>query len=156
LSRTPRERFDSSRMMLLSELAAVADVCSALSSDRPNRASLPPVDVLNTLRSMAGDHLNREAVEAFVSMVEVFPVGVHVRFGGGKYRGSYGVVVACSPDAPNRPTVRLLFDARGIPIGEGVDVDLRKLADEADLTAVPEAGLSVEEYARRVSLARHG
>lgn len=155
LSRTPRERFDSSRMMLLSELAAVADVCSALSSDRPNRASLPPVDVLNTLRSMAGDHLNREAVEAFVSMVEVFPVGVHVRFGGGKYRGSYGVVVACSPDAPNRPTVRLLFDARGIPIGEGVDVDLRKLADDADLTAVPEAGVSVEEYARRVSLARN-
>jgi putative nucleotidyltransferase with HDIG domain len=154
LSRTPRERFDSTRMMLLAELAAVADVCSALSSDRPPRPALPPPDVLSTLRQMAGHHLNREAVEAFVSMVEVFPVGVHVRFGGGHYAGCYGVVVACSPSAPNRPLVRLLFDAQGMPIPEGAEVDVRKLADDADLTAVPEAGVSVEEYARRVALAR--
>jgi putative nucleotidyltransferase with HDIG domain len=154
LFRTPRERFDSTRMMLLSELAAVADVCSALSSDRPNRASLPAVDVLNTLRGMAGDHLNSEAVDAFVSMVEVFPVGVHVRFGGGKYAGSYGIVVACSPSAPNRPTVRLLFDSHGVSIPEGIEVNLRKLADDADLTAVPDDGVSVEEYARRLAFAR--
>jgi putative nucleotidyltransferase with HDIG domain len=155
LSRTPRERFDSSRMMLLSELAAVADVCSALSSDRAHRAALPSAEVLKVLRQMAGEHLNREAVEAFVSMVEVFPVGVHVRFGGGKYAGCYGVVVACFQTSPNRPQVRLLFDANGLPIPEGVVVDLRHEADEADLTAVPEAGVSVEEYARRLALARY-
>jgi putative nucleotidyltransferase with HDIG domain len=155
LSRTPRERFDSTRMMLLSELAAVADVCSALSSDRAHRAALPSSEVLNVMRQMSGEHLNREAVEAFVSMVEVFPVGVHVRFGGGKYAGCYGVVVACFSTSPNRPRVRLLFDPNGLPIPEGVDVDLRKESDDADLTAVPEAGVSVEEYARRLALARH-
>jgi putative nucleotidyltransferase with HDIG domain len=155
LSRTPRERFDSSRMMLLGELAAVADVCSALSSDRPYRAALPAAEVLNVLRRMAGHHLNREAVDAFVAMVEVFPVGVHVRFGGGKYSGCYGVVVACFPTSPNRPRVRLLFDARGAPVPEGVEVDLRHESDDADLTAVPEAGVSVEEYARRLALVRH-
>jgi len=153
LARTPRERFDSSRMMLLSELAAVADVCSALSSDRPYRPALQAADVLRTLRSMAGDHLNREAVEAFASIVEVFPVGVHVRFGGSQYAGCYGIVVACTPSAPNRPRVRLLFDAQGAPFPEGVEVDLRTLSDDPELTALPEAGMSVEEYARRLSLA---
>jgi putative nucleotidyltransferase with HDIG domain len=152
LSRTPRERFDPARMMLLSELAAVADVCSALSSDRAQRPAYPPIEVLAILRRMAGHHLNREAVEAFVSMVEVFPVGIHVRFGGGKYAGCYGVVVACFATSPNRPRVRLLFDSNGQPIPEGVEVDLRKLPDDAHLTAVPEAGVSVEEYARRLVL----
>lgn len=152
LARTPRERFDSTRMMLLSELVAVADVCSALSSDRPHRASQQPREVLEVLRSMAGHHLNREAVDAFASLVEVFPVGVHVRFGATKYRGCYGVVVECHATAPNRPTVRLLFDAHGAPIPEGVEVDLRTFTYDAELTSLPEAGVSVEEYARRLSL----
>jgi putative nucleotidyltransferase with HDIG domain len=155
LFRTPRERFDTTRINLLAELAAVADVCSALSSDRPYRSALPSAEVLGTLRRLGGHHLNSEAVEAFVSMVEVFPVGVHVRFGGGRYHGCYGVVVATYPVTPNRPLVRLLFDGAGLPIPEGVDVDLRKLSEEdAELTAVPEAGVSVEEYARRLASAR--
>ena len=141
--------------MLLAELTAVADVCSALSSDRPHRAALPAAEVLSVLRGMAGQHLNVQAVEAFVSIVESFPVGVHVRFCGGKYAGSYGVVLKCTPGKPNRPLVRLLFDAQGAPVPEGVEVDLRKLPDDAELTAVPEEGVSVEEYAHRLALARH-
>jgi putative nucleotidyltransferase with HDIG domain len=151
LARSPRERFDSSRMMLLAEMAAVADVCSALSSDRPHRAALSATAVLKVMRQMAGEHLNTQAVEAFVSMVEVFPVGVHVRFGGGKYRGAYGIVVACTADAPNRPLVRLLFDAQGTPLPEGIEVDLRKQPDDTDLTAIPEEGVSIEEYAHRLA-----
>jgi hypothetical protein len=103
---------------------------------------------------MAGSHLNREVVEAFISMVEVFPVGIHVRFVGGQYDGAYGVVTACSPAAANRPQVRLLFDRNGLPIPEGVEVNLRKLPDEVQLSAVPEAGISIEEYARRLAHAR--
>lgn len=151
--RTPRERFDTTRMTLLAELAAVADVCSALSSDRPQRGAMAPPQVLANLRRMAGGHLNAEAVQAFVSMVEVFPVGVHVRFGSGKYAGYYGVVVECRATAPNRPLVRLLFDDGGTPLPEDMEVDLRKLEEDVDLTAVPEGGLSLEEYARRLARA---
>jgi hypothetical protein len=49
----------------------------------------------------------------------------------------------------------LLFDSNGAPIPEGVEVDLRRLSEDASLTAVPEAGVSVEEYARRLALAGH-
>jgi HD-GYP domain-containing protein (c-di-GMP phosphodiesterase class II) len=150
LFRTPRERFDPKRIILLAELAAVADVCSALASDRPWRPALPTSEVLNTVRSMAGSHLNADAVEAFASIVEVFPVGVHVRFDSGRYAGCYGVVVACAKGAPNQPTVRLLFDAQGKPIPEGVEVDVHKLGEEVELSAMPEAGISVEEHAHRL------
>ena len=62
---------------------------------------------------------------------------------------------ACFSTSPNRPRVRLLFDPNGLPIPEGVEVDLRRQSDDAELTAVPEAGVSLEEYARRLALARH-
>jgi hypothetical protein len=77
-----------------------------------------------------------------------------VQIGRDRYAGCYGVVLACRPGAPNRPLVRLLFDANGLPIPDGVKVDLRKVPEEAELTAVPEAGVSVEEYARRLTIAR--
>src|SRR5258708_6787908 len=44
--RTPPERFSPRRIALLAELGAVADVCSALSSDRPYRATLPTPEVV--------------------------------------------------------------------------------------------------------------
>jgi putative nucleotidyltransferase with HDIG domain len=154
LFRTPRERFDPTRIILLAELSAVADVCSALSSDRPQRSALPAADVLTSIQAMAGEHLNQQAVDVFVSMVGIFPVGVHVRFGGGHYAGCYGVVVRRSSGVQNQPVVRLLFDASGLPIPQGFEVDIRKLSEDAELTAVPEAGVSIEEYARRLTSAR--
>jgi hypothetical protein len=81
-------------------------------------------------------------------------VGVHVRISGGSYHGCYGVVVACHPGAANRPHVRLLFDRDGRPVPDGIEVDLRREPDDATLIAVPEAGVSVEEYARRLALKR--
>jgi HD-GYP domain-containing protein (c-di-GMP phosphodiesterase class II) len=153
ISRTPRERFDPTRIILLAELAAVADVCSALSSDRPQRAAMPATKVLRMLQQAAGHHLNSEAVDAFVSMVELLPVGVHVRVSGGPYDGSYAIVLACFASAPNRPLIRLLFDRNGQPLPEDMEVDLRKEPAGVDLTAVPEAGVSLEEYARRLALA---
>jgi hypothetical protein len=49
----------------------------------------------------------------------------------------------------------LLFDPTGAPVPEGVELDLRKLPeDDCELTSVPEAGVSLEEYSRRLALAR--
>jgi hypothetical protein len=114
---------------------------------------MPAARVLRLLQQAAGHHLNSEAVDAFVSMVELLPVGVHVRVSGGPYDGSYGIVLACFASAPNRPLIRLLFDRNGQPLPEDMEVDLRHEPGGVDLTAVPEAGVSLEEYARRLALA---
>jgi putative nucleotidyltransferase with HDIG domain len=151
--RTDRERFDPYRIHLLAELAAVADVCSALASDRPYRAALPPTVVVRALRQFAGHHLNAEALNAFLSMAPSYPVGMHVRVQGGRYDGCYGVVTRVRPATPDRPDVRLLVDRWGRPLPADCEIRLAQQPDSVELVAVPESGLSVEEYARRVALA---
>ena len=56
-------------------------------------------------------------------------------------------------EAPNRPLVRLLFDAQGAPLPEGIEIDMRTQPDDTDLIAIPEEGVSVEEYAHRLASA---
>jgi putative nucleotidyltransferase with HDIG domain len=146
--RTQQERFDPRRISLYAELASVADVCSALASDRPYRAALPTPEVLALLRSMAVKHLNHEAVEAFVSAVQPFPVGSHVQVSGGVYDQCVGVVVrsALKRREAERPTVRLLFDPRGKSL-DGIEVNVSEQPSGVCLHSLPESGVSLEEHA---------
>lgn len=52
----------------LDRLLAVADVCEALSADRPYRDAMPPREVRRIIKSMAGSALCDEAVEALGSV----------------------------------------------------------------------------------------
>jgi putative nucleotidyltransferase with HDIG domain len=137
--RTSNERFDVRRISLFSEIAAVADVCSALASDRPYRAAMPTPEVLFVLRSMAGPHLNDEIVEAFVRAVQPYPVGTHVLVTGGLYDGCVGVVVRPSPTRQDtrRPGVRILFDPRGKHV-QGLELELWRQPSGAVLRSLPE------------------
>jgi putative nucleotidyltransferase with HDIG domain len=109
--RTDLERFDTRRISLMAEIAAIADVYSALSSDRPYRAALPADGMFRIMQQEAGEHLNREVLRSFVTLVQQFPVGARVRLSGGIYNGYLGVVVDTSSNAPSQPSVRLMFDA---------------------------------------------
>jgi HD-GYP domain-containing protein (c-di-GMP phosphodiesterase class II) len=150
ISRTEQERFDARRISLLAEIAAIADVYSALASNRPYRAALPADRIFSTLDEEAGGHLNRQLVTAFVSFAQHFPIGGHVRVDGGVHDGYLGVVVRGSPRAPARPVVRLMFDASGRSLGAGREIDLRQWAsEEVRLELLPESGLSLETVARK-------
>ena len=152
--RTDQERFDRGRISLMAEVAAVADVYSALSSDRPYRAALPPEEVLAILKQESGGHLNREIVRSFVLFAQHFPVGTAVRIDGGPYSGYVGLVSRVFASAPSRPMVRLLFDAYGRSLGEGFELNLWQQPDTVELHSLPETGQSLEELARRSALAR--
>lgn len=62
IERTPSELLDKALTLLVSEIAAVADVFNALTVDRPHRTSRPPSMVRNILSGMAGVTLNAEVV----------------------------------------------------------------------------------------------
>ena len=152
--RTQSEKFDLRRINLLAELASVADVCSALSSDRPYRSALPTLEVARLLKDAAGAHLNSEAVDAFLGVVQLFPVGVTVRISGGRYDGCLGVVVAQAPKKRNRPVVRLLYDRHARHLGEGIEVKLQDEPDTVEVRSLPETGLSLVEQAQEMVGAR--
>src|SRR5207245_2706673 len=79
------------------EIAAVADVYDALSSNRPQRPALSPDQVVATLRRIGGTHLNRSIVDEFLRHVPVYPVGLAVYVWGPGMAAHRGVVVRVNP-----------------------------------------------------------
>ena len=127
--RTSAERFDPRRMLLVAEVAAVADVYSALTSDRPYRRALAHDVAADLIDDMAGSHLNREVVALFHRTFPRYPVGHWVAVTGGRHAGCRGVVTAVPAHRPDRPVVRLLVGADGERLPSPEEVDTRTNAD---------------------------
>ena len=64
--RTRREKLDDSHTLLVSDIAAVADVFNALMVDRRHRPSRPPDVIKQMLGAMAGGKLNAAVVDALI------------------------------------------------------------------------------------------
>lgn len=129
LQRTLSERMNPKRMLLIAEIAAVADVYSALTSDRPYRPAMPLDKVAQIIGEMSGPHLNSDVVNLLLHTIPMFPVGHWVEVVTGKYRGWRGVVTELSVDALHQPAIRLLLDERGDRVPTPVEVDLRTHED---------------------------
>jgi HD-GYP domain-containing protein (c-di-GMP phosphodiesterase class II) len=125
LGRSLSERMNPRRMLLIAEISAVADVYSALTSDRPYRPAMPLDRVNQIVGEMSGGHLNAEVVLMLRRTIPMFPIGHWVQVLTGTYRGWRGVVSALSPDALHNPSIRLLLDDRGDRVPTPVDLDLR-------------------------------
>jgi len=135
IAREDRERFSGNYIMLAAEIVQVADVHSALASDRPHRPAFRPEEIPRALREMSGSHLNRELVDVFLAFTPVFPCGLTVRITGGPWDDHYAVVVRNHDGAPDRPTVRVVMDPRGYSV-HPVEIDLRKEAGVAIRSAL--------------------
>lgn len=122
--RQSAERFQPKRMLLIAEIAAVADVYSAIASDRPYRPAMPPEKVVETLLAMAGPHLNSGIVELFMRTVPLYPVGLWVTVLTGEHKGRRGVVYELNSHELHRPKLRLLLDEAGEVLTEPVELDL--------------------------------
>jgi HD-GYP domain-containing protein (c-di-GMP phosphodiesterase class II) len=129
LHRTLSERMNPKRMLLIAEIAAVADVYSALTSDRPYRPAMPLDKVGRIIAEMSGPHLNADVVRLLLHTIPMFPVGHWVEVETGKYRGWRGVVTELSVDALHQPAIRLLLDERGDRVPTPVELDLRSQED---------------------------
>ncbi len=125
VARTELERLSGRRMLLIAEIAAVADVHSALTSDRPYRNALSASECDAILARLAGPHLNAQVVDMLRRIAPLYPVGtwVEVTAGPSALLGRRGVVV--STDDLRRPCVRLLLDRVGADGVEHLDLRLR-------------------------------
>jgi len=106
-------------------LCAVADVYDAMASVRPYRKAWAPDQVVQTVIGLAGDQLNRDAVEIFRSVVAPYPVCSEVVFLTGAHANCRGVVASVDPAHLDRPVVRIITSASGGKV-EPFEVDLRK------------------------------
>jgi len=124
--RTVHEQVGAGRMLLIAEIGAVADVYSALASDRPYRRAMPADQVAATLTKMAGKHLNKEVVGWLRRLVPAYPVGTWIEVQpGSRWAGYRGVVISVPFTSLDEPTIRLMVDAKGEAVHNPPEIDLR-------------------------------
>ncbi|MEN3185225.1 MAG: HD-GYP domain-containing protein [Atribacterota bacterium] len=87
----------------LAQIAAVADIYEALTSDRPYRKALPISEVVEYLMGNAGYTLDENVVSTFVSHISPYQVGDRVQLSSGEE----AVVSRINPVLPFRPFVRI-------------------------------------------------
>lgn len=131
-----RARFDRQNILLIAEIAAIADAYDILSAEKPDSVALPPQYVANTLRRLSGIFLNRELVNIFLQMITVLPQGMNIIVRTGNYIGYKGVVIEANKKELERPVVRLLYNNQGDRIAP-IEINLAQ-----DKTITVEALLS--------------
>jgi len=123
-SRSSVDRFRHDRILLLAEIAAVADFHDALTGARPQRPAYPCETVPPMLSEAAGPALNREIVTKLLTVLPWFPTGTEVVFTAGPHEGRRGVVSLADPAHLRRPKVRVLEGATGNLPADVVEIDL--------------------------------
>ena len=127
--RLEAERLRPTRILLIAEIAAVADVFCALASARPYKPAFPMDQVAQMMRTMSGGHLNRDVVNALLSTVPLYAIGHWIEVVSGPYHGWRGVVTHVEPATLHAPSIRLHLDARRNEVAVPVELDLRRHTD---------------------------
>ncbi len=113
IGRSEHELFDAERIVLIAEIAGIAEAFEALGADRPYRKALAPEEVRAALRAMKGHHLNAEFVDAFLKLVPAFQTGSLVEVRAGDHVGCRGIVAKVDRNHLESPLIRILWDPDG-------------------------------------------
>jgi len=103
---------EQDKMIMIAEIAAIADFYDACISDRPYRKGLFPDFVYELIKNGSGTQFNRELVECFLGVMPKYPVGSEVRIRNGINKDFTGVVMSLNIQQLSRPKVKLLRDAK--------------------------------------------
>ena len=113
------------RINPLAEIAAIADLHDACSTDRAHRPRMAADQVWYAVRHAAGTQLNRAMVDAFLAVLPRYPLGTQVEILDGRWRDHSAVVVRVPSDNLHKPLIRVLSGPNRRRIAT-VDIDLRK------------------------------
>jgi putative nucleotidyltransferase with HDIG domain len=127
--RLEAQRLHPSRILLIAEIAAVADVFCALASERPYKPAFPLDKVGRMLQEMAGPHLNRDVVSTLLRTIPMYTVGHWIEVTTGEYAGWRGIVTNIDIAALHAPSIRLHLDPQREPVASPVEIDLRRQTD---------------------------
>ena len=104
----------------LAKIVGVADVYEACTHARTYRKIFIPYEALQELIEMRGDFFHQRYIKALMNAVTVYPLGSYVQLN----TGEKGRVLATNRKNLMRPTMELLWNARGGRLGSPKTVDL--------------------------------
>ncbi|MEX2273220.1 MAG: HD-GYP domain-containing protein [Vicinamibacterales bacterium] len=111
---------------LATMLCSVADVYDAMRSQREYQEAFPTDRILAVLKRNDGMQFDQHLVRRFVQLMGIYPPGTLVALSDGRM----AVVTGIHAPSPDRPTVRVLFDAAAAPVIGGEEIDLWQEAGE--------------------------
>lgn len=132
------------KLILLAEIASIADFYHACISNRPFRAPLPYDLVYDLIKGGAGTQFNKELVNCFLEITPKYPTGSKVKIINGAYEDFTGYVVSITDRKQLcKPKIRLLYDRENKRITP-VEIDL-------SAETYPFRLKCIEDYGRRTT-----
>lgn len=108
------------------QIAAIADMFDALTTERCYRKSMSNYKTYNILtKDAANGKLNAEMLPFLLEHIAIYPNGIIVNLSD----GTHGIVKAQNPGQPFRPVIRVINDTLGIDNITLYDMDLSKRLD---------------------------
>jgi putative nucleotidyltransferase with HDIG domain len=117
-------------------MIAIIDSYDAMTSERPYKKSIHPINAFKTLIAEAPEYYDEELVENFIQCMGVYPVGTLVKLNSGKL----GLISRLNKQKPLHPYVRVFYNVRmnqAIPIQE-INLSESKYKDQIDCCIRPE------------------
>ena len=107
-------------------MMAIVDSYDAMTSDKPYRKSIFPIQAFKKLLNNSPEHYDESLVNEFIKCLGVYPVGTLVRLTSGKL----GIISQLNTGKPLTPCIRVFYNTRlkqAIPIEE---IDLSKVKND--------------------------
>ncbi|MDR2489983.1 MAG: HD-GYP domain-containing protein [Spirochaetaceae bacterium] len=101
-------------------IIAVADAFEAMVSKKPYRNSMTAYAAMKTMLSENFSHFSSKVLQTFIKVMGIYPIGSGVILNN----GSHAKVQDNNKDAPLRPILKVVGDAKGQPIHNGEVIDL--------------------------------
>jgi HD-GYP domain len=100
------------------QIAAIADIYDATTSDRPYRKAMMPHEAYEVILGNSGVKLNPHIVGVFLENVAIYPVGTIVMLD----TNEIGVVTKVYPKISARPIIRIILDQEGKQDDKNIDL----------------------------------
>ena len=115
---------DKESIEIGARIIAVVDAFVAMTAQKAYRSALLGYDAMKTLLADKGCRFDYEVIKAMIQSVGVYPIGSIVLMND----TSIARVVGIAPEAPLRPSIRVLIDETGnqYPDNKGKLLDLRE------------------------------
>jgi putative nucleotidyltransferase with HDIG domain len=130
------KKLKGEEISLYGRMIAIIDSYDAMTSERPYKKSVHPINAFKTLISESPDGYDEELVEKFIQCMGVYPVGTLVKLNSGKL----GLISRLNKQKPLHPFVRVFYNTRlnqAIPIEE-INLSGSKYKDQIDCCIRPE------------------
>jgi len=98
----------SNEISKFAKIICVCDVYDAVSNDRTYREKFSPSDAYELILAGCGNAFDEEIVKRFKETFSVFPLGVCLKLSN----GVEGYVIKQNKNFPDRPVIRVLYEAK--------------------------------------------